>query len=75
MRKSRSFRRSAVKLRTRFAGVSTRVLGSLLAGSIMLASPAPALAGVEGEMQSFMSEMGVQGNITGPSAYQGQSAG
>ncbi|MCB2076864.1 MAG: conjugal transfer protein TraH, partial [Novosphingobium sp.] len=75
MRKSRSFRRSAVKLRTRFAGVSTRVLGSLIAGSIMLASPAPALAGVEGEMQSFMSEMGVQGNITGPSAYQGQSAG
>ena len=75
MRKSRSFRRSAVKLRTWFAGVSTRVLGSLLAGSIVLASPAPALAGVEGEMQSFMSDMGVQGNVTGPSAYQGQSAG
>lgn len=75
MRKSRSCRRNAMKLRTRFAGVSARVLGTLLAGSIVLASPAPALAGVEGEMQNFMSEMGVQGNVTGPSAYQGQSAG
>ena len=26
-------------------------------------------------MQNFMSDMGVQGNVTGPSAYQGQSAG
>ena len=26
-------------------------------------------------MQSFMSDMGVQANVTGPSAYQGQSAG
>ena len=33
MRKSRSFRRNAMKLRTRFAGVSARVLGTLLAGS------------------------------------------
>ena len=38
MSKSRSFRRSAMKLRTRFAGVSARVLGTLLAGAIVLAS-------------------------------------
>ena len=45
MRKSRSFRRNAMKLRTRFAGVSARVLGTLLAGSIGLAPPTPALPG------------------------------
>ena len=60
MRNSRSSHRCAIKLQPRFAGVSARVLGTLLAGSIVLASPAPALAGVEGEMQNFMSEMGVQ---------------
>ena len=66
MRKSRASHRSAVKFLTRLTGGSKRVLGTLLAGSVVLASPSPALAGVEGEMQSFMSEMGVQGNITGP---------
>lgn len=48
---------------------------SVLALSVVLAAPAPALANVEGEMNNFMSEMGVQANVTGPSAYQGQSAG
>ena len=59
----------------RLAGASRKALTCVLAASVLLAAPTPALAGVEGEMQNFMSEMGVQGNVTGPSAYQGQSAG
>ncbi|GLR23337.1 hypothetical protein GCM10007920_31260 [Ciceribacter naphthalenivorans] len=47
----------------------------MLTASLVLAAPVPALAGVESEMQSFMTEMGAQANVTGPSAYQGQSAG
>lgn len=59
----------------RLHGASRRALGTVLGAAVLLASPTPASAGVEGEMQSFMSDMGVQANVTGPSAYQGQSAG
>jgi conjugative transfer pilus assembly protein TraH len=36
---------------------------------------APARASVEGAMDSYFDEMGVAANVTGPTAYQGQSAG
>lgn len=62
-------------LARRLQGASRRALGTVLGAAVLLASPTPASAGVEGEMQSFMSDMGVQANVTGPSAYQGQSAG
>ena len=48
--------------------------GSLLSLSLVLSS-GPAYAGVEGEMSSFMSDMGVSANVSGPAAFQGQSAG
>lgn len=53
-----------------------RCLTGIVAGSaLVLGTAMPASAGVEGEMSSFMSEMGVAANVTGPSAYRGQSAG
>ncbi|MBB6125841.1 hypothetical protein FHS92_003607, partial [Sphingobium subterraneum] len=58
----------------RLAGASRKALTAVLAASVVLAAPTPALAGVEGEMQNFMSDMGAQANVTGPSAYQAQSA-
>ena len=57
------------------AGASRRVLGTVLGTAVAIGSPSPALAGVEGEIQNFMADMGAQANVTGPSAYQGQSAG
>lgn len=62
-------------MRARRTKSPRRLLTALLAASVILAAPMPASAGVEGEMQSFMADMGVQANVTGPSAYQGQSAG
>ena len=62
-------------MRARLNQVSRRALGAVIGAAVLMASPTPALAGVEGEMQSFMSDMGAQANVTGPSAYQGQSAG
>nr|WP_062342742.1 conjugal transfer protein TraH [Novosphingobium sp. CCH12-A3] len=65
-------------MRDRFSWrrVRGRYLTSIVAGSaLLLGTPMPASAGVEGEMSSFMSEMGAAANVTGPSAYRGQSAG
>ena len=50
-------------------------LNALLAASLVLASASPVHAGIEGEMKGFMADMGVEANVTGPSAFQGQSAG
>lgn len=61
--------------RLRIASCAKHMGASLVALSVMVASPTPALASVDGEMQSFMSDMGVQANATGPIAYQGQAAG
>ena len=62
-------------MRARLLQASRRTIAAVISASLMLAVPVPALAGVESEMQSFMNEMGAQANVTGPSAYQGQSAG
>ncbi len=62
-------------LTRRLAGASRKALTAALCLTVMLAAPARARASVEGEMQNFMTDMGAQANITGPSAYQGQSAG
>lgn len=50
-------------------------LGFVSGVAVAMSSPMPAHAGVEGEMQNFMSEMGASANVTGPTAYEGQSAG
>ena len=50
-------------------------LGLVSGIAVAVASPLTAHAGVEGEMQNFMSEMGASANVTGPTAYEGQSAG
>ena len=62
-------------MRARLFHASRRAIAVVLSASIVLTAPVPASAGVESEMQSFMTEMGAQANVTGPSAYQGQSAG
>ena len=49
--------------------------GSVLALAVVLAGSTPAMANVEGEMNNFMNDMGAYGNVTGPGAFQGQSAG
>ncbi len=49
--------------------------GAVIALAVTVSSPMPAMANVEGEMTSFMSDMGASANVTGPTAYQGQSAG
>lgn len=46
---------------------------SILAASAMVA--APVSANVGGELEDFFNDMGASANATGPSAYQGQSAG
>jgi hypothetical protein len=46
-----------------------------LGGAVLLASPSPASAGVEGEMQSFMSDMGVQANADRPQRLPGPVGG
>ncbi len=45
-------------MRARLAQVSRGALGIVLGAAVLLASPTPAMAGVEGEMQGFMSDMG-----------------
>lgn len=62
-------------MRARLFHASRRAIAVVLSVSIVLTAPVSASAGVESEMQSFMTEMGAQANVTGPSAYQGQSAG
>jgi conjugative transfer pilus assembly protein TraH len=48
----------------------------ILAAANMIALPlVPAQASVEGSMTSYFNEMGAAANISGPSAFQGQSAG
>lgn len=47
----------------------------LIAALINLSIGAPARAGVNAELDSFFNGMGGAANVTGPSAYQGQSAG
>ena len=53
----------------RFAGTSV----TFLAAAMFAATPA--IAGVEGEMNSFFNSAGWAANVTGPSAFDGQSAG
>jgi conjugative transfer pilus assembly protein TraH len=52
--------------------LAARILAVLAA--VQLAAT-PALAGVEGEMNSFFNSAGAAANVTGPSAYSGQAAG
>lgn len=60
----------------RAIGRAWRALGgTVMAASLVVTSPTPAFASVDGEMRNFMDDMGVQANVTGPTAYQGQSAG
>jgi len=54
------------RIAARLSQVSRRALGTVLGAAVLLASPSPASAGVEGEMQSFMSDMGVQANVDRP---------
>lgn len=59
-----------------FVRCAPRWLGTSMAclAAASLAT-APALANVEGEMNSFFNSAGAAANITGPSAFDGQSAG
>ncbi len=50
----------------RLAGASRKALTCVLAASVVLAAPTPALAGVEGEMQNFMSDMCQHRDKNGP---------
>ncbi len=63
--------RALLLARTRFRGVLA------LAAVVHLAflPMAPAAANVAGAMDSYFSDMGVAANVTGPTAFQGQSAG
>ena len=63
------------RIRRALQSMLRRLGGSVMATSLLLTSPAPAFASVDGEMRNFMDDMGVQANVTGPTAYQGQSAG
>ncbi|ODU78385.1 MULTISPECIES: conjugal transfer protein TraH [Novosphingobium] len=49
--------------------------GLMLLLALNLALAAPAQAGVNAELNNFFNQMGGSANVTGPSAYQGQSAG
>lgn len=51
------------------------VRGLMLLLACHLTVAAPAQAGVNAELNSFFNQMGGAANVTGPSAYQGQSAG
>ncbi|GGD82092.1 conjugal transfer protein TraH [Croceicoccus mobilis] len=61
-----------MKFRPRIRRIVGVALSALACGSM---AATPAYANVEGELNSFFNEMGVAGNVTGPSAYQGQAAG
>ena len=64
-------------------GASTRLRRALLKGGASLGLLAavnaavltPAVAGVGADMQTFFDDAGVRANLTGPTAFQGQSAG
>ena len=53
-----------------------RIIGSSLAclAAVGLAA-SPAMASVEGEMNSSFNSSGAAANVTGPSAFDGQAAG
>ncbi|HQS96177.1 MAG: pilus assembly protein [Novosphingobium sp. 17-62-19] len=53
----------------------TAARGLMLALALNVALAAPAHAGVNAELNTFFNQMGGAANVTGPSAYQGQSAG
>ena len=60
------------------AGRAGRLASTSLAGLAALGlatTPAPAVAGVESEMNSFFNSAGAAANASGPAAFQGQSAG
>jgi conjugative transfer pilus assembly protein TraH len=50
-----------------------RILG--LVAALNAAVPTPAAANVGSEMQTFFDDAGVRANVTGPTAFEGQSAG
>ena len=50
-----------------------RIIVTTLA-SLLLASAAPTFADIGGEMNTFFNSVGMNGNTTGASAYQDQSA-
>ena len=62
------------------ARTMARAVASLLArttvlGAVISLSALPVMADVGGEMNSFFNKAGAAANVTGPSAYNGQSAG
>ena len=67
--------RSALKRCTR--GVASLASAAALAGALvpMLLPATPATADVGGAMDRFVADAGGAANVTGPSAFQGQSAG
>ena len=60
------------RIRRALQSMLRRLGGSVLATSLLLTSPAPEFASVDGEMRNFMDDMGVQANVTAPTASQGQ---
>lgn len=58
---------------SRLAGFVRAALASLAAASLVISPVASASVG--NEMQQFFNDVGVAGNVTGPSAFEGQSAG
>ncbi|MEL7042508.1 MAG: conjugal transfer protein TraH [Pseudomonadota bacterium] len=55
--------------------LSFKSIMCLMAAIAVAAAPMPAIADVNSEMNDFWTDLGVAGNVTGPSSFQGQRAG
>ncbi|MDX7421404.1 conjugal transfer protein TraH, partial [Klebsiella pneumoniae] len=51
------------------------MLKIFLAGSLIVAASAAALASVDSDLNTFFNKLGFEGNATGAAAWQGQAAG
>ncbi|MEL7542023.1 MAG: conjugal transfer protein TraH, partial [Pseudomonadota bacterium] len=54
--------------------ITSQIFASMVLGALALA-PSQAAADVNSEMNDFWADLGVAGNVTGPSSFQGQRAG